>query len=134
MRARAQGKRFGPRKAPLTMMIPDEVTALIGQGGMGEVYRATDSPDRPARFERAERECKWRQTIPRMVLVVTVGKSAVTMPSRRGSEPEQPVDLDDEHPVREVGKSGREGIPFVVVHDKQFAARLVFPAKTRIGA
>ena len=43
------------------------------------------------------------------------------------SKAEQPIDLDDERAVLQVGKSRREGVALLVVDDEQLAARAGTP-------
>src|SRR5215510_7518314 len=70
--------------------------------------------------------------LTRMVREEKVAGGRAYYAPARASESKQPVDLDDEGAVRELGKAGDARVALIVVDDEQLAAGTVLPAQAHV--
>src|SRR5262245_26245320 len=49
------------------------------------------------------------------------------------SEPEQPIDLEDQRPVGQTGETGTQRVTLLAVDKEQLASRLILPAQPYVG-
>src|ERR1700730_708795 len=121
-----------------------EILALIGKGGMGEVYRARDTklkrdvavkvlppafandPDRMARFQR-EAEMLASLNHPNIAAIYGVEDRALVMELVEGDSPKGPLPLDEAWNIASQIAAALE-----YAHDKGIVHRDLKPAKLKI--
>src|SRR5216683_3247440 len=127
-----------------TRLGPYEILAPIGAGGMGEVYRATDTrlkrdvalkvlpeafagdPDRMARFQR-EAEVLASLNHPNIAAIYGVEDRALVMELVEGVEPKGPLPLDEAWNIASQIAAALE-----YAHDKGIVHRDLKPANIKI--
>src|SRR6266404_777099 len=123
---------------------PYEILALIGKGGMGEVYRAHDTklkrdvalkvlpaafsrdPDRMARFQR-EAEVLASLNHPNIAAIHGVEDSALIMELVEGESPKGPLPFDEAWAVASQIAAALE-----YAHDKGIVHRDLKPANIKV--
>src|SRR6516164_6873183 len=121
-----------------------EITALLGKGGMGEVYRARDlklkrevaikilpdefarDPDRVSRFQR-EAEVLASLNHPNIAHIYGVEDRALTMELVEGESPKGPMAFDEAWHIASQIAAALE-----YAHDKGIVHRDLKPANVRV--
>src|SRR5579863_2290827 len=120
------------------------ITAKLGEGGMGEVYRATDTkldrevalkilppafasdPDRMARFQR-EAEVLASLNHPNIAAIYGVEERALVMELVEGNSPKGPVPFDEAWKIASQIAAALE-----YAHDKGIMHRDLKPANVKV--
>src|SRR5215471_9851073 len=129
-----------------TKVGPYEIVALIGAGGMGEVYRAKDTklkreialkvlpeafatdPERMARFQR-EAEVLASLNHPNIAQIYGVEERALVMELVEGESPKGPMSFDDAWKIASQIAAGLE-----YAHEKGIVHRDLKPANVKVTA
>src|SRR5262245_14521561 len=120
------------RRTARTVALPDasRLTIAGGTGGGG----TSGSVEGPVPVRDAG---VWPASAPSADRTAPITRTSVDTPTRANglkvtSESDHSVDLQHDRAVHECGIRGRQGVPLVVVHQKELAAGAVLPSEPHV--